>query len=161
MRSWVEGANEPHGFGLNHLPYGAFRKDEATRLCVRIGDWGLDLEACERHGLLEGLSSDVRKACGQSTLNALLATGPEAWRMLRTALTEILSDSADSYARSASDWLLFPLHDVELVIPIDPRGYTDFYASLHHARRVGELFRPDNPLLPNYKHVPKIGRAHV
>ena len=154
MRSWVEGANEPHGFGLNHLPYGAFRKDEATRLCVRIGDWGLDLEACERHGLLEGLSSDVRKACGQATLNALLATGPEAWRMLRAALTEILSDSADSYARSASDWLLFPLHDVELVIPIDPRGYTDFYASLHHARRVGELFRPDNPLLPNYKQVP-------
>ena len=154
MRSWVQGANEPHGFGLNHLPYGAFRKDEVTRLCVRIGDWVLDLEACVRHGLLEELSSDVRKACGQSTLNALLATGPEAWRMLRAALTEILSFSADSYARTASDWLLVPLHDVELVIPIDPRGYTDFYASLHHARRVGELFRPDNPLLPNYKHVP-------
>jgi fumarylacetoacetase len=152
MLSWVDGANEPHGFGLNHLPYGAFRKDDVTRLCVRIGDWLLDLEACVRHGLLAGLAPSVRAACGQPTLNDLLAAGPEAWQALRAVLTACLSD--DGYARTAADWLLVPLSEVELVLPIDPRGYTDFYASLHHARRVGELFRPDNPLLPNYKHVP-------
>ncbi|AEU34976.1 fumarylacetoacetase [Granulicella mallensis] len=152
MLSWVDGANEPHGFGLNHLPYGAFRKDDVTRLCVRIGDWLLDLEACVRHGLLEGFAPSVRDACSQSTLNDLLAAGPEAWQALRAVLTACLSD--DGYARTAADWLLVPLSEVELVLPIDPRGYTDFYASLHHARRVGELFRPDNPLLPNYKHVP-------
>jgi fumarylacetoacetase len=153
MLSWVDGANEPHGFGLNHLPYGAFRRDDVTRLCVRIGHWLLDLEACERHGLFQDLTPGVRAACSESTLNALLTEGPEAWQALRATLIECLS-STNGYARTAADWLLVPLREVELVLPIDPRGYTDFYASLHHARRVGELFRPDNPLLPNYKHVP-------
>lgn len=152
MLSWVDGANEPHGFGLNHLPYGAFRKDDVTRLGVRIGNWVLDLEACVRHGLLENLAPSVRDACSQSTLNALLAEAPSAWQALRATLMACLS--ADGYARTAADWLLVPLSEVELVLPIEPRGYTDFYASLHHARRVGELFRPDDPLLPNYRHVP-------
>jgi fumarylacetoacetase len=32
--------------------------------------------------------------------------------------------------------------------------YTDFYVGIHHATNVGRQFRPDNPLLPNYKYVP-------
>jgi len=39
-------------------------------------------------------------------------------------------------------------------VPLVIRDYTDFYASIHHATNVGSMFRPDNPLLPNYKYVP-------
>lgn len=152
-QSWVDGANEPHGFGLNHLPFGAFCQDDQTRLCVRIGEFALDLEACERWALLDELSSSARRACTEPDLHALLAEGPEVWRALRALLTGIL-DGTETAAPGAADILLVPLKDVELVLPIRPRGYTDFYACLHHARRVGEIFRPESPLLPNYKHIP-------
>ena len=151
MRSWVEGANEPD---LNHLPYGAFRKEDEVRLCVRIGAWLLDIAACEKDGLLDSLTAEVREACCQPTLNALLSLGPEAWHALRHRLREMLEDTAPSDIQTRVDWFLYPLREAQLVLPVDAGGYTDFYASLHHARRVGELFRPDNPLLPNYKHVP-------
>src|SRR5687767_11594787 len=39
-------------------------------------------------------------------------------------------------------------------LPVTIGNYTDFYASVHHATNVGSMFRPDNPLLPNYKYVP-------
>jgi fumarylacetoacetase len=42
----------------------------------------------------------------------------------------------------------------DLLVPADVGDYTDFYASIHHATNVGRMFRPDNPLLPNYKYVP-------
>ncbi|HEY1742167.1 MAG TPA: fumarylacetoacetase [Granulicella sp.] len=151
MGSWVEGANESD---LNHLPYGAFRKEEWVRLCVRIGAWLLDIAACEKDGLLDSLTAEVREACCQPTLNALLSLGPEAWHALRHRLRELLEDTAPGDIQTRVDWFLYPLREAQLVLPVDAGGYTDFYASVHHARRVGELFRPDNPLLPNYKHVP-------
>ena len=152
-QSWVEGANEPHGFGLNHLPFGVFYQHERTHLCVRIGAFVLDLEACDRHALLDDLAIEVRKACAEPTLHALLSLGPDAWRPLRSVLTDILSDP-EGWAHYVPEMLLYPLNEVEIVQSIVPRGYTDFYASLHHARRIGEIFRPDTPLLPNYKHIP-------
>ena len=151
MRSWVEGANESY---LNHLPYGAFRKEDSVRLCVRIGASLLDIAACVKDGLLDSLSAEVREACCQSTLNALLSLGPKEWHALRHRLRELLEDTAPSDVQTRVEWFLYPFRDAQLVLPVDAGGYTDFYASLHHARRVGELFRPDNPLLPNYKHVP-------
>ena len=151
MRSWVEGAIEPD---LSHLPYGAFRKEDAVRLCVRIGAWLLDIAACAKDGLLDPLTADVRDACCQPTLNALLSLGPGAWHALRHRLRELLKDTAPGDIQTRVDWFLYPLSEAQLVLPVYACGYTDFYASVHHARRVGELFRPDNPLLPNYKHVP-------
>ena len=50
--------------------------------------------------------------------------------------------------------LLISMNDVAMQLPARIGDYTDFYASIHHATRVGKLFRPDNPLLPNYKYVP-------
>jgi fumarylacetoacetase len=154
MLSWIEGANEPHGFGLNHLPYGAFCREDTVRLCVRIGASLLDIAACAKDGLLDSLRIDVREACCQPTLNALLSLGPEAWQALRHRLRELLEETAPSDVQTRVDWFLYPLREAQLVCPVDSRGYTDFYASVYHARRVGALFRPDNPLLPNYKHVP-------
>nr|ADC36153.1 fumarylacetoacetase [uncultured bacterium 162] len=153
-RSWVKGANDPHGFGLTHLPYGAFHANGSTRLCVRIGEWLLDLAACADSPVSESLPIDVRRAMAQPTLNALLALGPPSWQTLREWLISILSETAPADAKTSLEWFLHRIHDEQLALPLAVGNYTDFYASLHHARRVGEIFRPGNPLLPNYKHIP-------
>jgi len=147
-KSWIENTN---GFGLNHLPYGAFRANGSTRLCVRIGDFVLDLAACAAGGLCDSLSTELRDSLTRPTLNSLLALGPSAWQTLREWLTSVLGEPNPDIGL---DWYLHAIEEVELALPISIGNYTDFYASLHHARRVGELFRPDNPLLPNYKHIP-------
>ncbi len=155
LQSWVEGANEPHGFGLNHLPYGAFRTEGGgARLCVRLGGFLLDLAACAKEGPFDTLSDELRSACSQSTLNELLALGTQNWQALRMHLQALLNDNAPGTTRTNVARSLHAISDVRLVLPLAVGGYTDFYASVHHARRVGELFRPDSPLLPNYKHVP-------
>src|SRR3984957_13142762 len=154
MQSWVEGANEPHGFGLGHLPYGAFLVDGVPHLCVRIGAMLFDLHTAAGDEIFDPLSPEICEACRQSTLHALLALGPVAWNALREHLVGLLAEGVDKKTRKRIDWFLYFVDQSELVLPIAPRGYTDFYASIHHARRVGELFRPDAPLLPNYKHVP-------
>ena len=144
--SWLENAN---GFGLNHLPYGAFRANGSTRLCVRIGDFVLDLAACAAGGLCDSLSPEVRDSLTKLTLNPLLSLGPPSWQALREWLTSVLREPGPDV-----EWYLHAIDEVELALPIAIGNYTDFYASIHHARRVGELFRPENPLLPNYKHIP-------
>jgi fumarylacetoacetase len=161
IKSWVEGANESHGFGLNHLPYGAFRTCDKNyipftepHLCVRIGEWVLDLAACSQDALFDSLSPQLRSACCQSTLNTLLALGPAAWQSLRQHLIVLLGEAAPGDVRTRIDWFLHLVSESHFVLPLAVGNYTDFYASLHHARRIGEIFRPDNPLLPNYKHIP-------
>jgi fumarylacetoacetase len=154
MQSWVEGANEPHGFGLGHLPYGAFRVDGVPHLCVRIGEMLFDLHTAAGDEIFDPLSPELREACRQPTLHSLLVLGPPAWQALREHLTGLLAEDVPPKTRKRIDWFLHFVEHSELTLPIAPRGYTDFYASIHHARRVGELFRPDAPLLPNYKHVP-------
>jgi fumarylacetoacetase len=47
-----------------------------------------------------------------------------------------------------------PMAAVRMHLPIDIGDYTDFYASIHHATNVGTMLRPEQPLLPNYRHVP-------
>ncbi|HZL29306.1 MAG TPA: fumarylacetoacetase [Acidobacteriaceae bacterium] len=150
-KSWIESAN---GFGLNHLPYGAFRASGSTHLCVRIGDFILDLAACAADGLCDSLPSEVRKSLTQPTLNSLLALGPQTWQAIRRWLTSVLGEDASSSTKGSIDRFLHPVGEVELALPIAIGNYTDFYASVDHARRVGEIFRPGNPLLPNYKHIP-------
>ena len=148
-QSWVESANAPCGFSLNHLPYGVFQHESYAHLCVAIGESALDL-----HELSTEFTAPLAQALQSTTLNALLALGPATWRTLREALTRMLHISADETTRARLTRALVPRSELTLVYPLHTRGYIDFYASIDHARRVGELFRPDNPLLPNYKHVP-------
>lgn len=152
--TWVEAESALDDFGLNHLPYGAFRKDGAPRLCVRIGDKLLDLAGCTEIGLFDSLAAETRNACSQPTLNPLLALGAQSWSALRDRIQSILATSAADDVKTQAARHLHLIRESELVLPIAVGNYTDFYASLHHARRVGEMFRPNNPLLPNYKHVP-------
>jgi fumarylacetoacetase len=156
LRSWIESANAPgHPFPIQNLPFGIFRRAGSggrPRVGVAIGDRILDVIACRRAAYL----SAAAEPCDAPNLNPLLAAGRETWTTLRSELSRILRDGS-SRAREMlereSD-LLVPASDAELHLPAGIGDYTDFYASVHHATNVGSMFRPDNPLLPNYKHVP-------
>jgi fumarylacetoacetase len=154
--SWIESANDPiSDFPLQNLPYGIFQHEGKSHLCTAIGDRILDLNGCAIGGLLADLSQPVAEACTATSLNPLLALGPTAWTALRKRLTDLLAaDARDSSLQRRLLPYLFQQTDVQLELPVSIGDYTDFYASIHHATRVGSLFRPQNPLLPNYKHIP-------
>jgi fumarylacetoacetase len=156
MKSWVESANVAGtDFPLENLPYGVFRHDHTTRIGIAIGEQVLDLRACAERGLLSELEPEVVAACSEESLNALMSLGPSAWSALRRQITTLLaSDRADARVQADVKPLLISMNDVAMQLPARIGDYTDFYASIHHATRVGKLFRPDNPLLPNYKYVP-------
>jgi fumarylacetoacetase len=155
LKSWVASANDPNcDFPLNNLPYGVFREGGKTRIGVAIGDRILDLRGCATQGLLAGMTSEILEACCAGRLNPLMALGNEAWGALRREITALLDETIDGVARGDVEPLLVPMREVEMQLPAAIGDYTDFYASIHHATRVGRRFRPDNPLLPNYKYVP-------
>ena len=155
MKSWVQSANGPEtDFPVENLPYGVFRHGSETRIGVAIGDQVLDLQRCGSQGLFGSLPSDTTRACSAESLNELMALGAEAWSALRRRLIEILDASAPEELQDRVRPLLVAIRDVQMQLPAQIGDYTDFYASIHHATRVGKLFRPDNPLLPNYKYVP-------
>jgi fumarylacetoacetase len=150
-KSWVAAANDPNSdFPLQNLPYGVFRFRDQTHIGVAIGDRILDLHACVSAGLLSALGEDIQNACKSESLNALMALGPEAWSALRQRVTNLLSGAAHPEVEES----LVAMCDVVLQLPAQIGDYTDFYASIDHALRVGRLFRPDQPLLPNYKYIP-------
>jgi fumarylacetoacetase len=153
-RSWVESANSATtDFPVQNLPLGVFRAAGgagAPTIGVAIGDQILDLRKSAERGLLDGLPAALRAAATDSTLNRLMARGHQDASKLRQRVSRILAaDTADADPR-----LLVPSADVTLDVPAAIANYTDFYASIAHATNVGKLFRPDNPLLPNYKYVP-------
>jgi fumarylacetoacetase len=154
--SWVESANDPVcGFPLQSLPYCVFAgQDGMPRLGVGIGSFVLDLQQCVRGGLLQGLVAAPRAACEAKTLNPLIACGTAAHAVLRGRLMDLLDSRADEATRNAVSRALTPVKGATLLKPVEPANYTDFYASIDHATRVGRLFRPEQPLLPNYKFVP-------
>jgi fumarylacetoacetase len=140
-RSWVEAANaDDSEFPIQNLPFGRFRTaaDEGWRIGVAIGDQLLDLR---RAGLID-----------HANMTRLLQLLPADRLALRRAISEGLS--AGSAQQDGWRAALVPMSGVELGLPCDIGDYTDFYVGIHHATAVGKLFRPDNPLLPNYKWVP-------
>jgi fumarylacetoacetase len=150
--SWLPEANSPSAdFPLAHLPYGAFELEGQQHLCVAIGTHLLDLHACAASNLIP---PTLVKACQAPTLNPLMSLGHHSWTLLRETLTTLLHADEDSDRRQAAEAALHSIAGATLVKPIHIPNYTDFYASIHHATRVGQLFRPDQPLLPNYKYVP-------
>jgi fumarylacetoacetase len=149
-QSWLPEANRlTADFPLTHLPYGAFETAEGQHLCVAIGAHLLDLHACAEANLLP---TSLKLACQSPTLNPLMALGPRSWTLLRKTLTTLLHIS--SAQRKEAEAALHSISGATLLKPLHIPNYTDFYASIHHATRVGRLFRPENPLLPNYKYLP-------
>jgi len=154
-KSWLASANDPGSdFPLQNLPYGVFDSGSGPRIGVAIGDQILDLHACAADNLLDGLSDAVVGGCAAPLLNPLMALGSSAWSALRQALTELLSADADAGTRVRVKPHLVPQRNAVMLLPAAIGDYTDFYASIYHATRVGAQFRPANPLLPNYKYVP-------
>lgn len=158
--SWVASANGHPDFPLQNLPFGVFRRassNEAPRVGVAIGDEILDIAACLAAGLLDDVSDHARRgarACASLSLNALMALGAPVRRALRDALTRLLASDVPVHVRQIEQHALVAQRDAELFLPVQVGDYTDFYASVHHATNVGAMFRPDQPLLPNYKWVP-------
>jgi fumarylacetoacetase len=152
-KSWVESANGHAEFPIQNLPFGIFSPaGQAPRGGVAIGDQILDLEKAANSDLLTGEAKAAAAAAAGPTLNALLALPATARRALRRRLSALLAQGAPEAAEVAG-WL----HAADacvLHLPAAIGDYTDFYAGIHHALNVGKQFRPDNPLLPNYKHVP-------
>ncbi|MDB6166805.1 MAG: fumarylacetoacetase [Lacunisphaera sp.] len=152
--SWLESANASTAdFALQNLPYGIFRTaaQPDPRVGVAIGTQILDLAAAARAGLLP-----VTTECRQPTLNALMALGAPAWSNLRSRLSELLgADTCPAGPlRGKTEACLVPMANAEMLLPAAIGDYTDFYATIFHATNVGSMFRPDQPLLPNYKWVP-------
>ena len=156
LRSWVTSANDPASdFPIQNLPFGVFRRRgsaESPRIGVAIGDTILDVAACAKAGLLSRDAAALGRFAADDTLNRVMAEGRDLARGARASLIEILREGSVAAAQSAS--LLVAQSDAELLRPVDVGDYSDFYASIHHATNVGSMFRPDNPLLPNYKYLP-------
>jgi fumarylacetoacetase len=152
-RSWIASANGHSDFPIQNLPLGIFSVSGGPkRLGTAIGDSILDLTAIATRGLLKSEAEHAVAATADRTLNGLFALGSAPRRALRQQVFALLDESnADQVAVQA---LLHPAADCTLHMPAKIGGYTDFYAGIHHALNVGRLFRPDNPLLPNYKYVP-------
>ena len=156
LTSWVALANAAGcDFTIQNLPLGAFRRKGAgqpVRIGVAIGDQILDLRAASGAGVFEGAARDAAALLQGTTLNAFMGAGSAAWSALRLALSRALRSGSTQQA--ALKGLLVAQADAEMVLPASIGDYTDFFTSIHHATTVGKLFRPDNPLLPNYKYVP-------
>ena len=123
---------------------------------MAIGELILDVGACARAGLIGGAAAGPARDCAGPSLNALMARGPADWTALRRALFGLLdadAPGADETQDRVAPFLV-PQADADMFVPAAVGDYTDFYASVHHAMNVGRMMRPDNPLLPNYKHVP-------
>lgn len=150
--SWVESAVDHPDFPIQNLPHGVFsRPGEAARGGVAIGDLILDMASATAAGLFDGETLKAAQAAAGETLNAWLALSPAERRALRRRLSVLLSDASQADAVRPH---LIASTEARLHLPARIGDYTDFYAGIHHAVNVGRLFRPDNPLLPNYKHVP-------
>jgi len=155
VRSWVESANLPDAdFPIQNLPFGVFRTaGTKPRIGVAIGDQILDLsEWIDSEG--HGLSQEIKQACRSESLNALMSLGPAASALVRRLIFQTMRDGQDSAGKDAVSRCLVRMSEAEMLLPASIGDYTDFYASVFHATNVGSMFRPDNPLLPNYKYVP-------
>ncbi len=157
--SWVGSSKEHPDFPLQNLPYGVFtaagaapgvdaQGADAPRIGVAIGDEVLDLRACAEAGLVP---AGLGEALLSDRLNALLALGSQDRRALRRRIFALLTEATH---RAVVAPLLRRIEDCRLGLPARIGDYTDFYVGIHHATNVGRLFRPDTPLLPNYKYIP-------
>ena len=156
---WVESANVPGcDFPIQNLPFCVFSEfdsEAVPRGGIAIGDQILDLAVCADESLFGGRAADAVYVAAQSTLNELMTVDGEHLSALRAEVSALLSGNGHTHRgiRLPRN-LLYPMDGAIIYMPVRVGNYTDFYASIHHATRVGSMFRPDNPLLPNYKWVP-------
>jgi len=156
LHSWIQSAQSVDtDFPIQNLPLAVFRRrgnQESFRGGVAIGDHIVDLAAAVAAGILNGDAAVASRAAARDSLNALMALGPIAWSALRLSLSRALRAGSTQQAQLES--CLVSQTEAEYTLPALIGDYTDFYTGIHHATTVGKLFRPDNPLMPNYKWMP-------
>jgi fumarylacetoacetase len=156
-RSWLAPANGHPEFPIQNLPFAAFSHGSAKNALrggIAIGDQILDLAALAAGDALQGVARAHGMVAAQQSLNAFMALGPEAWRSLRHAVFALLRDSATPAQQAAVRACLVPQSEARYGLPARIGDYTDFYTSIHHARNVGRIARPDAPLTPNFQWLP-------
>ncbi len=155
LKSWVDIANAAGcDYPIQNLPFGIFRRagsSESFRAGVAIGDQILDLAAVKDKGLFGDDLAAAAKSFDEPILNTFMSLGAAQWSAVRKRLSELLRDGGPADDLQSC---LMPMAEAEMDVPAAIGDYTDFYASINHATNVGRLFRPDNPLMPNYKYVP-------
>ena len=153
LESWVESANtENTVFPIQNLPFCRFKSgDNGPRIGVGIGDQILDLSVCAKL-----FANELQNPVAHHSLGEVMALSVAQRIALRHRISELLSRSCSDLQGNETlrQPSLVPQADATFLLPASVRDYTDFYASVFHATNVGSMFRPDNPLLPNYKHIP-------
>ena len=156
LTSWVASANDAQcDFPIQNLPFAEVRRknsNEAFRGAVAIGDQVIDLAKVNELGIFSGDAQTAVASASNPTLNEFMGLGEQYWSALRLALSKALREGSAHQEQLAQ--ALIPQSEIEFALPCRIGDYTDFYTSIYHATAVGSLFRPDNPLLPNYKWVP-------
>ena len=156
--SWLPAANAVGcDFPMQNLPFAVFRRAgsyEPLRGGVAIGDQVIDLAALAASAGLSGKAREAAQLCARDALNDFLAAGPTAWQALRHALFALLEQDATPDMVSIARGCLVPMDAVQYSLPNRIGDYTDFYTSLDHARNVGMLIRPDDPVSPNFPWMP-------
>lgn len=147
--SWIAGADNHSDFPVQNLPFGIFSHlGRAARVGCAIGDYIVDLGGLANTDLLP---QNCRSALQADQLNPLFAMPRDERIGLRHALFELLTREK---GKSIAQAYVMPAAECDMPLPFNIGDYTDFYVGIHHATNIGNLFRPDNPLLPNYKYVP-------
>jgi fumarylacetoacetase len=159
LTSSVESANSADtDFPIQNLPFGVFSRkgEEERRVGVAIGDQIVDVGESLSANLWSGKARDVARFCDRPTIKELMQAPQESLSAFRARLSELLSGTPgdESAINPLPPGALVPMAEAVLRPPTEIGDYTDFYASIYHATNVGKLFRPDSPLLPNYKYVP-------
>ncbi|MEL7530644.1 MAG: fumarylacetoacetase [Bacteroidota bacterium] len=157
LKSWVS-ISADSDFSLQNLPFGVFKTDKlAPRMASAIGDYAIDLDALHELGYFEELHLAEGLFLSEN-LNPLLALGQPVWRALRQRLSDLFNaDKSPELAKHPEfqEAVLYPMTQVEMLLPVYVRDYTDFYSSVEHATNVGTMFRgAENALMPNWKHLP-------
>ncbi len=157
-KSWVASANVAGcDFPIQNLPFAVFRRagsSEAFRGGVAIGDQVIDMAQVARTTCLDGLAQAAATSCAQTTLNDFFAMGPAAWKALRHGLFELLEKAFYGPKVDALRGCLVPQSEVEFTLPTSIGDYTDFYTSIDHARNIGKMIRPDDPVSANFQWMP-------
>src|SRR5690348_7208774 len=158
-RSWLDSANGATDFPIQNLPFGVFSTDgeaESGRVGIAIGDQILDVTAALHEGLIADEGRIAAHGCDSPRLNELMSLDRRTVSGLRRAAAELLDASTETGRRAAkhSGKILVAQRSAVMHLPAEVGDYTDFYASIDHATNVGSMFRPENPLLPNYKYIP-------
>ncbi|MEZ5345874.1 MAG: fumarylacetoacetase [Pyrinomonadaceae bacterium] len=164
LRSWIESANDPDtDFPIQNLPFCYFYEksdiEKYERLGFAIGNQILDFEGCYENGIFGEKGSESFEDLMTLNQRHSLTLGIKTLSIkgrsfIRNRLIEVLSENCEAETKEVLRKNLIPISEVEFIVPFEIPDYTDFYCSIYHATNVGRLFRPDNPIMENYKWIP-------